>query len=111
MSKLEIVAHLSDLGLGLKRKTVFISESKVEWNSAFEFIQERLLATLENYSVRIEHTGSTSVPGLAAKPVIDILLIMKNKSCLVPAIPALEKLGFEYKGDGVALVQKIGDCK
>lgn len=107
MSKLEIITHLSALGLGLKRKTVFISPPKVEWVQGFEFIRQQLLAALANCSVHIEHTGSTSVPGLSAKPVLDILLVLEEKSALLPSIPILENLGFEYKGDGVALVQKI----
>ncbi len=45
----------------------------------------------------LHHIGSTSVPGLSAKPKIDILAIVKTFSSL--DIPALEQLGFQYRGE------------
>jgi GrpB-like predicted nucleotidyltransferase (UPF0157 family) len=47
----------------------------------------------------IEHVGSTSVPGLAAKPVIDIDLIIEDRSVLHSVIEKLAGLGYEYMGD------------
>lgn len=44
----------------------------------------------------IEHVGSTAVPGLAAKPVIDIMVGVKDLESSRPAIPAVEALGYCY---------------
>jgi GrpB-like predicted nucleotidyltransferase (UPF0157 family) len=52
--------------------------------------------------VAIEHVGSTSVPGLAAKPVIDVDVIV-NRPDLMAAIGALERIGYRHRGDlGIA---------
>ena len=49
--------------------------------------------------VTIEHVGSTSIPGLAAKPVIDILVGVTSLAAGEQAVPALEALGYEYRGE------------
>jgi GrpB-like predicted nucleotidyltransferase (UPF0157 family) len=51
-------------------------------------------AALGERALRIEHVGSTSVPGLAAKPVIDILLVVGDSSDERSYVPALEAAGF-----------------
>ena len=48
-------------------------------------------------ALRIEHVGSTSVPGLAAKPIIDILLVVANSALETEYVPALEAAGFELR--------------
>ena len=48
------------------------------WPELFRREADRLRSLLGRLALRIEHTGSTSVPGLAAKPVIDILLVVTN---------------------------------
>jgi GrpB-like predicted nucleotidyltransferase (UPF0157 family) len=45
----------------------------------------------------IEHTGSTSVPGLAAKPIIDILLVLPDTADEVAYLPALERMGYRLR--------------
>ena len=64
-----------------------------EWSRLFEAERERLLAVFAGASVVIEHVGSTAVPGLAAKPIIDIMVGVRELSHLERAIPALERLG------------------
>ena len=107
MSKATIINYLSNHALGLKRKTVILALHNSNWASAFDFVKEKLLVTLLRETIwQIEHTGSTSVPGLAAKPVLDILLILNRDANFNTTIATIEKLGFTYKGDGVALVQQ-----
>lgn len=51
----------------------------------------------ENCIVDIQHVGSTAIPGLSAKPIIDIQIAVKSLSEMkIIAIPALQKLGYEY---------------
>ena len=54
----------------------------------------RIRAALGPRALRIEHTGSTSVPGLAAKPLIDILLVVENSADENTYVPALEAAGY-----------------
>ncbi len=54
---------------------------------------------LGDAGVRIEHIGSTSVPGLLAKPVIDILIAVTDLDAVDLCIPALEARGYEAKGE------------
>ena len=67
------------------------------WPSLFEREARRIRAALGERVVRLEHTGSTSVPGLAAKPVIDITLIVPDSSNEAAYAPALEAAGYVLK--------------
>ena len=68
-----------------------------QWPQRFEAERLRLQNALGDYALSIEHMGSTSVPGLAAKPVIDITvgvasLALADRYCLEP----IQALGYEY---------------
>ncbi len=66
------------------------------WPAAFE--RERaLIAPLFPVPARlIEHMGSTSIPGLPAKPIIDIIVLVDDLDAARPAIPALEATGYSF---------------
>ncbi|KAF2743777.1 acyl-CoA N-acyltransferase [Sporormia fimetaria CBS 119925] len=69
------------------------------WPTHFQHISTRLSSLLTSTPhLSIEHIGSTSVPGLASKPIIDIDIIV-SRPHLLPAIRALESAGFTYLGD------------
>ena len=57
-------------------------------------LAERILGALGDRALSIEHVGSTSVPGLAAKPIIDVNLVVADSSDEVDYVPALEAAGF-----------------
>jgi GrpB-like predicted nucleotidyltransferase (UPF0157 family) len=69
-----------------------------DWPAAFEREKERLLACLPgDLVVRIEHFGSTAVPGLAAKPIIDLLVEVTDLEAVRErAVPILESQGYEH---------------
>ncbi|MDF9277766.1 GrpB family protein [Arthrobacter sp. EH-1B-1] len=56
-------------------------------------------SALGGYALGIEHFGSTAVPGLVAKPIVDILAGVREGSDPRPAIDGLERLGYEYLGE------------
>jgi GrpB-like predicted nucleotidyltransferase (UPF0157 family) len=64
------------------------------WPALFEREAKRIRTTLGNQIVRIEHVGSTSVPRLAAKPIIDILLVLPDTANEPAYVPALEAAGY-----------------
>ena len=66
------------------------------WVARFAAERDRLLTLFAPGAVRIEHVGSTSVPGLAAKPVVDVMLGVPRLADLERRIPALEAQGWVY---------------
>lgn len=69
------------------------------WQAQFEELKLRLLSVVESLCDRIEHVGSTSVPGLAAKPVLDIDIVLTDFDRLPEVIRGLERLGYQHRGD------------
>jgi len=67
------------------------------WPALFEREAARIRATLGDRVLQMEHVGSTSVPGLAAKPVIDSLLAVSDSSDEAGYIPELEAAGYSVR--------------
>lgn len=65
-----------------------------DWPRLFEREAERIRGALGNHALQIEHVGSTSVPGLAAKPVIDIVLVVADSADESAYVPDLEVAGY-----------------
>jgi GrpB-like predicted nucleotidyltransferase (UPF0157 family) len=78
---------------------VHVVEYNSDWPSEFNKIKELLWPQVSKYATAIEHVGSTSVIGLAAKPVIDIDIIVKDNSASKLVIGELVKIGFEHRGN------------
>jgi GrpB-like predicted nucleotidyltransferase (UPF0157 family) len=76
--------------------SIVIAEYDPHWPEYYRTESERLIKALGDLLVRIEHIGSTSVPGLAAKPRIDIMPGVANEDVLDLAIEPVTALGFEY---------------
>jgi GrpB-like predicted nucleotidyltransferase (UPF0157 family) len=64
------------------------------WPGLFEREADRIRAVLGQRVVQLEHIGSTSVPGLAAKPIIDILLVVRDSGEEPAYVPDLEAAGY-----------------
>lgn len=69
------------------------------WPADFEAIAAFLRPAIPS-GVQIEHVGSTSVPGLAAKPIIDLDLVVAAEDDLDDVLQAVSTLGFVHRGDG-----------
>ena len=70
-----------------------------KWAQAFLDIKSELTAALGGLAISIEHVGSTSVPALAAKPIIDIDVVVRRTDTAA-AIQALAIIGYEHEGNG-----------
>lgn len=75
---------------------VVISEYDANWPSLFEEEAHRLRARLGSSALRIEHVGSTSIPGLAAKPVIDIQVSVASLAPHGRYVDAMAALGYRH---------------
>jgi GrpB-like predicted nucleotidyltransferase (UPF0157 family) len=73
---------------------ILIKDYDPAWPEIFQREASRILTVLGSRALRIEHTGSTSVPGLAAKPIIDMLLVIANSADEDAYVPALESAGY-----------------
>jgi GrpB-like predicted nucleotidyltransferase (UPF0157 family) len=67
-----------------------------EWPGMFEREAALIRAALGDSAIRVEHIGSTAVPGLAAKPVIDMLVAVRSFDPADAYAEPLERLGYEY---------------
>jgi GrpB-like predicted nucleotidyltransferase (UPF0157 family) len=73
---------------------ITLAEYDPQWPALFDREAVRIRAVLGDTAVRVEHVGSTSVPGLAAKPIIDILLAVPDSAGEQAYAPALEAAGY-----------------
>jgi GrpB-like predicted nucleotidyltransferase (UPF0157 family) len=79
---------------GPEKREIRILDYDAIWPQKFEG-QARIIAeALRPTALRIEHIGSTSVPGLAAKPIVDILLVVENSADEQTYLPQLERAGY-----------------
>ncbi|OHX21304.1 GrpB family protein [Chromobacterium sphagni] len=78
---------------------IFLAPYSPAWPARFQTERRRLLSALAPLAdaCRIEHIGSTAVPGLAAKPIIDIMLGLPALAGIKPRIPALLAAGFHHQ--------------
>lgn len=81
----------------LPNRRILIVPYNPEWPQLFHREAERLQAILGKRAIRIEHTGSTSVPGLAAKPIIDMLLVVDDSANEISYVPDLERAGYKLR--------------
>ncbi|WP_192457545.1 GrpB family protein [Musicola keenii] len=80
-------------------RTVAVVDYDTRWPDVFTAESARLQQTIGKVISRIHHIGSTSVPGLAAKPVIDILLEVVSLNALDQFNAALECIGYTARGE------------
>ncbi|CAN5627896.1 hypothetical protein BH18ACI1_BH18ACI1_21240 [soil metagenome] len=75
---------------------VSIVEYRPQWRKMFEEEKQLLHVVLGEVSAKVEHIGSTSIDGLAAKPIIDIMVGLTDFSVADDFVPRIETLGYEY---------------
>src|SRR3569833_1312362 len=90
--------HPDDVQVIARRppRTLEIVEPRPSWASDFRFISERVRAALGDRALKIEHVGSTSVPGLPAKPIFDVDIIVRDPTDEDSYVADLEAAGFVF---------------
>lgn len=87
------------MSIGLKRGTVKVVPYQKKWAVEFEKERARILAVCGDKVMAVEHIGSTSVPGLAAKPIIDIAIGVKRLKDAPKLLKPLKEIGYAFSRD------------
>lgn len=92
---------------------IIVSEYDPAWPLKYETEKEKIEAILEHNCIALYHIGSTSVPGLAAKPIIDIMAAVRSLEQADAAAEKFSRIGYEYLGEfgipGRRYLRKGGD--
>lgn len=82
---------------GIEKRALVLADYDPQWPNAYAEQERRIRAALGPAAVLIEHIGSTSVPGLAAKPVIDVLLTVEDITAEEDYLDQLLDVGYELR--------------
>jgi GrpB-like predicted nucleotidyltransferase (UPF0157 family) len=94
---------VEETGEGSIGRKVEVVPHNPQWQAAFEIEAARIQAALGNTAVAIHHIGSTAIPGIYAKPIIDLLVEVKDITAVDGRNSAMELLGYEAMGEfGIA---------
>lgn len=85
--------------LGLKRGQVVVVPYDQRWPALFEEAAAELMDALGPAALAIHHVGSTSIPGMCAKPILDVLVSVPDFFAALDLVPELEKLAYEFRPD------------
>jgi len=80
-------------------RTIVVVDYDPGWPEAFEQVRERVWPAIRDFALAMEHVGSTSVTGLAAKPIIDISIVAREDADVPEAIERLKTLGYVHRGN------------
>lgn len=87
------------MSIGLKRGTVELHEHNQNWSDVFEQEKLLLLNTFPDQIVEISHGGSTAIPNIPAKPIIDMFMAIPDLARAEDYREKLEALGYHYRGE------------
>jgi GrpB-like predicted nucleotidyltransferase (UPF0157 family) len=85
--------------LGLEPGVVRLVEYDAQWPALFVAEQQRIREQCRTLMLTLEHVGGTSIPGMCAKPILDIAAGRPRDSSIRDYIAALEKAGYEHRGE------------
>jgi GrpB-like predicted nucleotidyltransferase (UPF0157 family) len=85
--------------LGLESGIVRLVEYDARWPQLFAAEQQRIRAECGTLALRLEHVGGTSIPGMCAKPVLDMAAGRPRDTSIQDYVAALEQAGYEHRGE------------
>lgn len=89
---------MAEQPLGLEGGKVRLAESDIQWAGLYQAEAARLRPAIGPLVVAIEHFGSTSIPGIKAKPILDILVGLRRFEDGAVLVGPLAALGYDYVG-------------
>ena len=85
--------------LGLASETVVVRPYTPEWPQLYLAEEARLVGCIGEYVLDIQHIGSTSIPGMIAKPILDVAIAVYDFEEATRCIQPIERLGYHYRGE------------
>ncbi|MDE3000111.1 MAG: GrpB family protein [Gemmatimonadota bacterium] len=85
--------------LGLNRGEVAVSPYREEWKRLFELEKENIEEAIGDYVRDIQHVGSTAIPGMSAKPILDIAVAVRDFDEARICVKPLCGIGYEFRGE------------
>lgn len=82
---------------GTEKRDLVIEDYNAMWPEAYATHHDRIISALGEHAVAVEHIGSTSVPGLAAKPIIDVLVTVSDITAEEDYLDPLLSAGYELR--------------
>ncbi len=82
-----------------KIRLVELTEYNPEWPQSFTDAANEIKSILKENLVQIHHIGSTAIPGIYAKPIVDVLPVVKDITSIDALNPEFEKLGYVCMGE------------
>ncbi|HVD60182.1 MAG TPA: GrpB family protein [Gemmatimonadaceae bacterium] len=83
--------------LGLQNGTVVVVPYDPRWAEEYSKAADELYDALEANIIAVHHVGSTAVPGLSAKPILDLLVSVSDLEQSLEIIPQIEALNYEFR--------------
>jgi len=80
-------------------RTIIVVDYDPSWPEAFERVYSTVWPVVCHTALSVEHVGSTAVPGLAAKPIIDVSVVVRAESDVPAAVVCLATLGYVHRGN------------
>ncbi|MGN4445092.1 GrpB family protein [Bacillus cereus group sp. MYBK79-1] len=81
------------------KQRITIEEYNIKWENEFYKLQSLINNVINELVLSIEHVGSTSVTGLAAKPILDIDIVIEEYEIFPEVVKRLEKIGYYHQAD------------
>jgi GrpB-like predicted nucleotidyltransferase (UPF0157 family) len=91
----------ASFGLGLKNLTVSLAEPNALWPDAYKAEAAAIRQALGKMAIDIQHVGSTAIPGIKAKPIIDILVGVEKFADGPGCIGPMQGIGYDYAGSDI----------
>jgi GrpB-like predicted nucleotidyltransferase (UPF0157 family) len=85
--------------IGLERGVIHLEPHSPDWARCYEQERTCLLAALGPHLLDLQHVGSTAIPGILAKPILDIAAAVVSFEAATVCIALLEELGYVYRGE------------
>jgi GrpB-like predicted nucleotidyltransferase (UPF0157 family) len=80
-------------------RTIIVSDYDQVWPEIFQQLVSKIWPLVSDFALSVEHVGSTAVPGLAAKPLIDLSIVVASESEVPLAIERLATIGYLHRGN------------
>lgn len=84
--------------IGISKNSVILYPFSQEWSLLFEQEKSNLYNTIGDYVIDIQHVGSTSIKDMPSKPIIDIVVGLRNFNDGFKLIDKIQTLGYNFKG-------------